>query len=240
MKKFESLPFGNRSRFAAPMSARFLALMIWMVVVASIIPVKRAAYAQAQATEAKSAPLIDGSDADAAWADAKPITEFRMFQPTENGEPRFKTEARVVNDASNIYVFIRAFDPHPDSIISLLSRRDVKTQSDQLKIMLDSYHDRRTGYEFAVNPAGVKRDYYLYQDTQEDATWMQYGTSQQRSIRLAGPRSIAFPSPSSTTRPRGAACSACSSGGSSSVTPRRSPGRSIAPPGQVSRPSSVS
>jgi len=47
----------------------------------------------------------------------------------------------------------------------------VKTQSDQLKIMLDSYHDRRTGYEFAVNPAGVKRDYYLYQDTQEDATW---------------------------------------------------------------------
>ena len=42
---------------------------------------------------------------------------------------------------------------------ALLSRRDVKTASDQIKLMIDSYHDRRTGYEFAVNPAGVKRDY---------------------------------------------------------------------------------
>ena len=31
--------------------------------------------------------------------------------------------------------------------------------TDQIKIIIDSYHDRRTGYEFAVNPAGVKRDY---------------------------------------------------------------------------------
>jgi hypothetical protein len=127
--------------------------------------------AQAQATAARTPPVIDGSDADEAWKSATPITAFRMFQPTENGEPRFKTEARVVNDASNIYVFVRAFDPHPDSVVSLLSRRDFKTQSDQIKVMIDSYHDRRTGYEFAVNPAGVKRDYYLYQDNQEDATW---------------------------------------------------------------------
>jgi hypothetical protein len=155
-------------------SAKNLAHMGFASIVALVwLSVPRIAGAQtiAEAAEAKSPPVIDGSDADAAWANAKPITAFRMFQPTEDGEPRFKTEARVVNDASNIYVFVRAFDPHPDSIISLLSRRDVKTQSDQIKIMLDSYHDRRSAYEFAVNPAGVKRDYYLYQDTQEDASW---------------------------------------------------------------------
>jgi hypothetical protein len=154
----------------ADLSARNLALCSFIVVASIWIPV-RPLPAQAQAALTKSPPVIDGSDADQAWKEAAPITGFRMFQPTENGEPRFRTEARVVNDASNIYVFVRAFDPHPDSIISLLSRRDVKTQSDQIKIMLDSYHDRRTGYEFAVNPAGVKRDYYLYQDTQEDASW---------------------------------------------------------------------
>ena len=42
--------------------------------------------------------------------------------------------------------------------MSLLSRRDVKTQSEQIKFMIDSYHDRRTGYEFGVNAAGVKMD----------------------------------------------------------------------------------
>src|SRR5437868_5478397 len=116
-------------------------------------------------------PTIDGSDADPAWANAVAITGFRMFQAVEDGEPRFRTEAKVTYDPANLYVFVRAYDPHPDSIIGLLSRRDVKTQSDQIKIMIDSYHDRRTGYEFAVNPAGVKRDYYTYDDGEEDASW---------------------------------------------------------------------
>src|SRR2546423_13582703 len=30
---------------------------------------------------------------------------------------------------------------------------------------------RRTGYESAVNPAGVKRDYAIYADNHEDETW---------------------------------------------------------------------
>ncbi|HUQ21047.1 MAG TPA: DUF5916 domain-containing protein, partial [Gemmatimonadaceae bacterium] len=124
-----------------------------------------------RAVMAQQAPAIDGSDADDVWGTAMTVENFRMFQPVENGEPRFRTQARVAYDDANIYVFVRAFDPHPDSIIALLSRRDVRTQSDQIKIMIDSYHDRRSGYEFAVNPAGVKRDYYTYDDSREDASW---------------------------------------------------------------------
>jgi hypothetical protein len=37
--------------------------------------------------------------------------------------------------------------------------------------MLDPYHDRRTGYEFSVNPAGVKADYAIYNDGDEDVAW---------------------------------------------------------------------
>jgi hypothetical protein len=37
--------------------------------------------------------------------------------------------------------------------------------------MIDSFRDRRTGYEFAVNPVGVKRDYYTYDDAREDVSW---------------------------------------------------------------------
>src|SRR5438445_1320106 len=37
--------------------------------------------------------------------------------------------------------------------------------------MVDSCHDRRSGFEFAVNPAGVKRDYAMYNDSQEDDAW---------------------------------------------------------------------
>lgn len=130
-----------------------------------------AALAVTQASPATEAPTIDGSDNEPAWSKATVISGFRMFQPVEDGDPHFRTEAKAIYDAGNLYVFVRAYDPHPDSIIGLLSRRDVKTQSDQIKVMVDSYHDRQTGYEFAVNPVGVKRDYYTYDDSQEDASW---------------------------------------------------------------------
>lgn len=125
----------------------------------------------ATAARATTAPVIDGLDNDEIWRLAPPITQFRQFQPVEDADPRYPTEARVAYDARNFYVFIRAFDPHPDSILRLLARRDIRTASDQIKIIIDSYHDRRTGYEFAVNPAGVKRDFAVYDDGNEDDSW---------------------------------------------------------------------
>jgi len=125
----------------------------------------------ATAVRAAHPPAIDGRDDDPVWREAPAITQFREFQPKQDGDPRFATEAKVAYDDRNIYVFIRAFDPHPDSILRLLARRDVRAATDQLKIIIDSYHDRRSGYEFAVNPAGVKRDYAIYNDTQEDDAW---------------------------------------------------------------------
>ena len=125
----------------------------------------------ALATAAAQPPIIDGKDEDAIWKTATAVRGFRVFDPKEDGDPTFPTEVRFAYDAENLYVFARMFDPHPDSIVALLSRRDVKTTSEQVKIMIDSYHDRRTGYEFAVNPVGVKRDYYTYDDGREDITW---------------------------------------------------------------------
>jgi len=90
------------------------------------------------------------------WQSAPPITGFRVFDPKEDGDPSFQTAVKVAYDAENLYVFARMFDPNPDSIVSLLSRRDVKTQSEQIKVMVDSYHDRRTGYEFGVKPGGCE------------------------------------------------------------------------------------
>ncbi|MBI1808530.1 MAG: hypothetical protein HYR75_01425, partial [Gemmatimonadetes bacterium] len=123
------------------------------------------------ASLATTPPVIDGRDDDAVWRTAAPITAFRQFDPVEDGEPPMATEAKVAYDEKYLYVFVRAFDPHPDSIRSYLSRRDTHTPSDQIKVMIDSYHDRRTGYEFAVNPAGVKRDYSMDGDANEDDSW---------------------------------------------------------------------
>ncbi|MDQ6636132.1 MAG: carbohydrate binding family 9 domain-containing protein [Gemmatimonadota bacterium] len=118
------------------------------------------------------APLVvDGRDDDPFWRSVPVISGFKQWQPTEGKTPRFRTEARVAYDAANLYVFVRAFDPHPDSIIKLLERRDTFTPSDMIWIFVDSYHDRRTGYEFGVNAAGVKIDQAIYDDGNEDGAW---------------------------------------------------------------------
>ncbi len=43
--------------------------------------------------------------------------------------------------------------------------------SDQIKLMIDSYDDKRSGFEFAVNPDGVQRDFSMSNDTNEDGSW---------------------------------------------------------------------
>jgi hypothetical protein len=134
-------------------------------------PDARAPLNTAQAVRAEQAPAIDGRSIDAVWSTAPKTSDFRQFEPRINAEPTFSTEFQVAYDADNLYVFVRMHDPRPDSIMHALTRRDVRGPSDQIKILIDSYGDKRSGFTFAVNPDGVKRDFAMYNDMQEDASW---------------------------------------------------------------------
>jgi hypothetical protein len=125
----------------------------------------------AAAVLASQSPLIDGKNADAVWRTAPVVGAFRQFEPKVDVDPSFKTEFQAAYDEHNLYVFVRMYDPRPDSIMHALSRRDVRGASDQIKLLIDSYNDKRSGYEFAVNPDGVKRDFSMSNDGNEDESW---------------------------------------------------------------------
>ena len=127
--------------------------------------------ATATAVFTRQAPTIDGRNDDLVWRDAPRFSEFRQFEPRVDVDPSVKTEFQVAHDERNLYVFVRMHDPHPDSIMHALSRRDVRGPSDQIKLLIDSYDDKRSGFEFAVNPDGVKRDFSMSNDGNEDASW---------------------------------------------------------------------
>jgi hypothetical protein len=114
---------------------------------------------------------LDGRDADAVWQNAPRVSAFRQFDPRIDADPTLRTEFQVVYDDRNLYVFTRMYDPHPDSIMHALTRRDVRGPSDQIKLLIDSYDDKRTGFTFAVNPDGVKRDFAMFNDGVEDVSW---------------------------------------------------------------------
>ncbi|MEZ5293718.1 MAG: DUF5916 domain-containing protein [Vicinamibacterales bacterium] len=129
------------------------------------------AAAEAQAVSSGGPIVIDGRFDEPVWTSAPVIGEFVQREPAEGAEPSERTEARLAYDDGALYVAIRAFDRNPTGIVGLLTRRDESSPSDWVKVVVDSFHDRRTAYEFAVNPVGVKADRYYFNDGQDDSSW---------------------------------------------------------------------
>jgi hypothetical protein len=116
-------------------------------------------------------PVIDGRLDEAVWAEADVAAHFTQFAPAPGAAASEPTEARVLYDDDAIYVGLTCFDSVPDSIVGPLARRDFTGYSDWVHVMIDSYHDRRTAFRFAVNPRGVQKDVLHYNDTNEDISW---------------------------------------------------------------------
>ncbi|MGH9349796.1 MAG: DUF5916 domain-containing protein [Vicinamibacterales bacterium] len=114
---------------------------------------------------------VDAPPTWESWQSVPAVREFVQREPLEGGPASQDTEFRVAYDATTLFVMVRAFDERPDGLSAYLTRRDEASPSDWIRILVDSYHDRRTAYEFAVNPAGVKQDRYWYADIQHDAGW---------------------------------------------------------------------
>jgi hypothetical protein len=117
------------------------------------------------------APRIDGRLDDPAWAVAQVLSDFVQRDPDEGMPASQRTEVRVIYTDEALYFGVRAFDTEAERISGRLTRRDEDSPSDWIGIGIDSYHDRRTAFVFWVNPVGVKRDVYLFNDTDSDDSW---------------------------------------------------------------------
>lgn len=121
----------------------------------------------------RPAPVtIDGKLDDVAWASAVPTSGFTQSFPKPGTPAIDPTEVRVLYDDAAIYVAVKMTDSRPDSIAAQLARRDASgIYSDWVHLIIDSYHDRRTSFRFTVNPKGVMKDVYTFNDGNEDINW---------------------------------------------------------------------
>jgi Domain of unknown function (DUF5916) len=137
--------------------------------------VARSAPAKSIAAVAIASPAdevkLDGDLSDVVWTKAIPVTEFAQRDPKEGAAPTHPTDVRVAYDATSVYVAVRAMEPDQERLVGILTRRDESSPSDWIRIIFDSYRDKRTAYEFAVNAAGVKQDRYWFADTNNDGGW---------------------------------------------------------------------
>ena len=100
----------------------------------------------AVAIPATSPIVLDGKHNEEIWQQAPVVTEFLQRDPDEGSAPTHRTEARMAYDAGALYVAVHAFDSEPDRNVGILTRRDQRSPSDWIRIVVDSYFERRSAY----------------------------------------------------------------------------------------------
>jgi len=119
---------------------------------------------------AASPPRIDGKLDDACWQAGAWQTDFTQREPHEGKPGSEPTFFKVLYDDRYLYVAIRAADSKLASMPRLRGKRDEFT-GDIVGINFDSYHDKRTGFEFDLTSGGSKIDLILKNDGSIDSTW---------------------------------------------------------------------
>jgi hypothetical protein len=150
---------------------RIIISFLSLFLIITFIPAQTPEKKQYRAEKITVAPDIDGILNDEAWNSGTWDGGFTQWQPY-NGRPESqRTEFKILFDENNLYVAIKAFDASPDSIVKRLSRKD-NNDGDWVAIIVDSYHDLRTGFMFGVSAGGVKLDEIMSNDgNNEDASW---------------------------------------------------------------------
>jgi len=101
----------------------------------------------------------------------KGYRDFVQSDPIDGADPTEKTMVWIAYDEEALYVAARLHDSQPELITCRLGRRDDFLDSDWFIFAVDPYYDKRSGYQFAVNPAGSIVDWTLYNDEWNDDTW---------------------------------------------------------------------
>jgi hypothetical protein len=113
---------------------------------------------------------IDGRLEESCWQNPG-CTGFTQSEPFDGEPASEKTMVWIAFDQENLFVAARLYDRSPEDIVIRLGRRDDEVDSDWFIFAVDPYYDRRSGFQFAVNPAGSIMDSTLFNDEGIDPTW---------------------------------------------------------------------
>ena len=123
--------------------------------------------------------------------------------PTKASPASEKTEVWILADRDHLYIGVRCHDSQARRIVANDMRRDGRNigQNDNLSIVIDSFYDRRNGYEFLVNAVGGMADAQITDERDVNRDWNTVW--QYRAKRDAGgwTAEMAFPFRSLRYRP---------------------------------------
>ncbi len=153
--------------------AALIALGVGIAPGVPALPAASSASAQTvRAVRTDRPPTIDAVLDEPFWRAIEPVTDFRQRVPVDGAPSSERTELRVAFDDDNLYFAIVAHDSDPAAIRrSILHREGRIDQDDNIRIGLDTYHDRRNAYIFEINPFGTQGDALISDEDMTLADW---------------------------------------------------------------------
>jgi hypothetical protein len=126
-----------------------------------------------RATRVDAPPRVDGILDDELYRTITPITDFIQQDPDEGQVATEPTLVWILFDAGTIYISARCRDSQPARIVANDMRRDGRnvSQNDNLSVVVDTFHDRRNGYEFLVNSIGGMWDSQITDERDANRDW---------------------------------------------------------------------
>jgi len=106
-------------------------------------------------------PHLDGLLDDEVWKQAVPFTGFLQAKPKPQTPPSERTEVFILYDEQNLYIGVYCYDGEPGRIVGNTMAHDAEDEGegdDNVKILLDSFQDKRNAYVFFVNPRGARSE----------------------------------------------------------------------------------
>ena len=117
-------------------------------------------------------PVIDGVMDDDAWQKAPVAGDFVQDEPGDGVPMTERTEFRVLYDARALYIGIWCYDSEPEKILARgMTRDDFPMEDDYIYIAIDTFLDRRNGYNFTINPNGLRYDALINNNSHSSSNW---------------------------------------------------------------------
>ena len=121
---------------------------------------------------ADTPPILDGRLDEDVWSRAATVDDLHQITPTEYAEPTEYTRIYLLYTDDALYVGAELSNNDSDRVYARVLRQGENFFGDDLfAIILDPFHDRRSGYRFDVNPNGVRREMLFQNTTQRQENW---------------------------------------------------------------------
>jgi Domain of unknown function (DUF5916)/Carbohydrate family 9 binding domain-like len=159
-----------------------LTLAVLMMATPQVLARQAPGRVTVHATRIETPPRVDGVLDEDVYRTLTPITGLIQQDPDEGAIATEPTLVWILFDQTTLYISARCRDSQPARIVANDMRRDGRnvSQNDNLSVVLDTFHDRRNGFEFLVNSIGGMWDSQITDERDANRDWNAVWVSRSR------------------------------------------------------------